>query len=121
MKNQKMIDDFIAAWGALDIEAILDCFTEDAVYINMPIDPPNRGKQEMRTFIEGFTANCTEAEFIVHHQTESEDGCVLMNERTDRLKMGDNWVELPVMGVFEFRGGKICAWRDYFDMAQFAS
>jgi limonene-1,2-epoxide hydrolase len=20
------------------------------------------------------------------------------------------------MGIFEFRGGKICGWRDYFDM-----
>lgn len=117
MINQALMDNFLAAWAALDIDAILDCFTEDAVYINIPIDPPNNGKQEMRAFIEGFTATCTRAEFIVHHQTESPDGRVLMNERTDHLQMGDTEIVIKVMGVFEFRDGKICAWRDYFDMA----
>lgn len=24
---------------------------------------------------------------------------------------------LPIVGVFEIRGGKISAWRDYFDLA----
>jgi limonene-1,2-epoxide hydrolase len=28
-------------------------------------------------------------------------------------------VELPVMGTFEVKDGKIAAWRDYFDMKQF--
>lgn len=34
-------------------------------------------------------------------------------------KFGDPSVELPVMGAFELSDGKISAWRDYFDMAQF--
>ena len=33
--------------------------------------------------------------------------------------MPDRTVSLPVMGVFELADGKITAWRDYFDMAQF--
>jgi limonene-1,2-epoxide hydrolase len=28
---------------------------------------------------------------------------------------------LPVMGIFEVHAGKITAWRDYFDMAQFTA
>jgi limonene-1,2-epoxide hydrolase len=28
-------------------------------------------------------------------------------------------IDLPVMGTFEIRDGKIAAWRDYFDMAMF--
>jgi limonene-1,2-epoxide hydrolase len=51
----------------------------------------------------------------VHHQAESPRGAVL-NERTDRFKLDERWIELPVMGVFELRGGKISAWRDYFDL-----
>ena len=61
----------------------------------------------------------SEINFIVHNQVEGADG-IVMNERTDILQMGDNRVELPVMGVFELQGGKISAWRDYFDMASFA-
>jgi limonene-1,2-epoxide hydrolase len=43
----------------------------------------------------------------------------VLNERTDRFRIGDRWMEAGVMGVFELRDGRIQAWRDYFDMAQF--
>lgn len=118
--NAAITDSFIKAWCDLDLEAILDHFTEDAAYANVPMGPPHVGKDAIREFIGGFISTCTEIEFIVHHQVEGSSGTV-MNERTDRLVMGDNPVELPVMGVFEFRDGKICAWRDYFDMAAFSS
>jgi limonene-1,2-epoxide hydrolase len=42
-----------------------------------------------------------------------------MNERVDVFEMGGKHVEVPVAGVFEIRGGKIAAWRDYFDLATF--
>lgn len=120
MSNNSVITkDFIAAWSEMDIDKIMNFFTEDAVYINIPMDPPNHGKAEIRTFIEGFMGMASGMEFIVHHQLEGADGMV-MNERTDRLCLNDKWIELPVMGVFEFRDGKISAWRDYFDMAKFS-
>lgn len=119
MANADITKDFIQAWKSMDIDAIMTFFTDDAVYINIPMDPPNRGKAEIRTFIEGFMGSVSELEFIVHHQVEGPDG-IVMNERTDRLNFHGKLVELPVMGVFEFRDAKICAWRDYFDMGQFS-
>lgn len=118
--NGQVVAAFIDTWKTMDVDAIVDFFTEDAVYINVPMDPPNRGKAEIRTFIEGFMGMASAIEFIVHHQLEGAEG-VVMNERTDRLHMNGDWVELPVMGVFELQGGKISAWRDYFDLAQFSS
>ena len=44
-----------------------------------------------------------------------------MTERVDIFKLPGKSFELPVMGTFELRGGKIHAWRDYFDMNQFTS
>ena len=117
--NADITDGFIKAWCDRDLDAIMEHFTEDAVYINIPMEPANEGKEAIRAFIDGFIGTTTEIEFIVHNQVEGPDG-IVMNERTDRLKMGEQWVELPVMGVYEFRDGKICAWRDYFDMAPFA-
>lgn len=117
--NASITTDFINAWTAMDLDAIMSFFTEDAVYINIPMEPVNNGKAEIRAFIEGFMGATTAMEFIIHNQVEGSDG-IVMNERTDRLEMGGKWVELPVMGVFEFRDGKICAWRDYFDMAKFS-
>jgi limonene-1,2-epoxide hydrolase len=33
--------------------------------------------------------------------------------------MKGQWLDLPVMGVFEVKDGKIAAWRDYFDAQMF--
>ena len=117
--NSKLIDEFMQAWRDLDLDAIMGHFTEDAAYANVPMGPPNVGKAAIRAFIEGFLGSTTEINFIVHHQVEGASG-IVMNERTDVLVMDGKRVELPVMGVFEFQGGKISAWRDYFDMAAFA-
>ncbi|HEY5024899.1 MAG TPA: limonene-1,2-epoxide hydrolase family protein, partial [Acidimicrobiales bacterium] len=43
---------------------------------------------------------------------------VVLTERIDTFTVGDLVAALPVMGTFEVRDGKICAWRDYFDLAQ---
>jgi limonene-1,2-epoxide hydrolase len=46
---------------------------------------------------------------------------VVMTERVDVFTLPGESFELQVMGTFEVSGGKISAWRDYFDMNQFAS
>ena len=46
---------------------------------------------------------------------------MVMNERTDRFLINDDWVEIQVMGIFEVVDGKIAHWRDYFDMAKFSA
>ena len=45
----------------------------------------------------------------------------MLTEQLDRFLLGGNWVNLPVLGAFEFKGDRISAWRDYFDMNQFTS
>jgi len=93
-------------------------FSADAIYTNIPMDPPNIGLEAIREAINGFLAMASEVEFIVHHQGESSAG-VVMNERTDRFLINGKWIELPVMGIFELSDGKITGWRDYFDLGQF--
>jgi len=117
-RNSDTIDRFIAAWAKKDVELIMSFFTPDAVYINVPIEPPNVGREMIRKTIDSFVGMAEAIEFRVHHQGESPKGVVL-NERTDRFKIGGRWVEAGVVGVFELEGDKIKAWRDYFDLAQF--
>jgi limonene-1,2-epoxide hydrolase len=114
-ENGKIVDAFIQSWKERNVDKIMGFFTDDAVYSNVPIEPENRGKEAIRKAIDGFASMASAIEFVVHQQAENARGTVL-NERTDRFKLGDKWIELPVMGVFEFRGGKISAWRDYFDL-----
>lgn len=113
-----LVRNFCAAWGAGDLDALLDYFTDDAVYHNMPIDPVT-GKDAIRATIEGFTAGVEKIEFRVHHIVA--EGNIVMTERTDAFFAGERTIELPVMGTFEVTDGKIAAWRDYFDLNQFMS
>ena len=118
--NTDLIDEFVSAWTTMDLDTIMDFFSDDCVYTNIPIDPPNEGAEAIRKTIEGFMGMAQKIEFVVHHQTENAQG-VVMNERTDRFLIDEKWAEAPVMGVFEIEGGKIKAWRDHFDMAQFGA
>ena len=115
--NSDIITDFKDCWGRKDIDGIMAHFSEDAIYINIPMEPANEGVTAIRAFIEGFIGMASDIEFIVHHQIDNGQG-IIMNERTDRFFINDGWLELQVMGIFELANGKITHWRDYFDMAK---
>ncbi len=119
MDAGRIVTDFCAAWGRGDVEAIVEAFTEDAVYHNIPM-APCQGKAAIRAFVAGLFENTASAvHFDIRHQVVN--GTLVLNERVDTLVMKSGDVELPVCGVFELTpDGKIAAWRDYFDMAKFA-
>jgi limonene-1,2-epoxide hydrolase len=117
--NMKLVEDFVGAFNANDLEAIMSFFTDDAIYHNIPMAPVS-GLEAIRTVISGFLGMSSEIEWIVHNAAASAEGVVL-NERTDRFLVNGKWIELPVMGAFEIHAGKIAKWRDYFDMNQFQS
>jgi limonene-1,2-epoxide hydrolase len=119
MTPSEVVSAFCAAWADGDLDAILEFFTPDAVYHNIPIAPVT-GVDQIRATIEGFTGGVDKIEFRVLHQTAN--GNIVMNERVDAFISAAKTIELPVMGVFEVTAdGKIAAWRDYFDLNQFMS
>ncbi len=118
-EHTAIVRDFIAAWSDFDLDKVMGFFTPDCVYHNMPLEPV-QGTEAIRKVIEGFAGMASKIDWVLHHIAESPDG-VVTTERTDRFLFGERWVELPVMGAFELADGKIRAWRDYFDMAQFQS
>lgn len=115
--NTDIVAKFLEAWSRNQLDELMSYFGADAVYHNIPVDPVV-GVEAIRAVIQGFAGMASEIEWVTRSIAENADGVVL-TERLDRFKMGDKWVELPVMGAFELREGKIAAWRDYFDMAQF--
>jgi limonene-1,2-epoxide hydrolase len=65
-----------------------------------------------------MTNGVDEVEFETHRQISTAN--MVMNERTDRFRIGTAWIALPVAGVFEVGSdGRIVLWRDYFDFATF--
>src|SRR5262245_37945640 len=104
-RNVELVRHFCNAFSRRDPEEILDFFTEDAVYHNMPM-PPVQGKAGIKGVLDIFLKPAASAEFIILKIAEGEDGAVL-TERLDKFSLGGKNVELPVMGVFEVEGGKI--------------
>jgi limonene-1,2-epoxide hydrolase len=112
--NIDTITSFCATWSEpkLDVGKVLEFFTDDAVYHNMPIQPI-QGKDAIKGVIEQFMTPFDRCDWRVEHIAASGD--VVLTERIDRF-LGAKTVELPVMGVFQLKDGKISAWRDYFDL-----
>lgn len=118
MTNSQVVLDFIRAWEARDVEAILGMMAQDVLYHNIPM-PPMTGHAAVRQFIAPFLAMSRRVEWQVHAIAETPDGRVL-TERTDIFELANGrTVTLPVMGAFEITDGRIIRWRDYFDLAQF--
>jgi limonene-1,2-epoxide hydrolase len=119
----EVVRSFCAAWsnnaGAAELAAF---FTEDAVYHNIPLAPIN-GRQDIADAITSVLRpgppGIEGIEFRVINI--AANGPVVMTERVDVFTLPGRTFELPVMGTFEVSGGKISAWRDYFDMNQFTS
>jgi limonene-1,2-epoxide hydrolase len=110
------VTEFIRRIEAKDVDGALALCADDLEYDNVPM-PTANGKEATRAFLGPFIEGATAIEWIVHRQTAAGD--VVMNERTDRFRLGDRWLEIAVAGVWELRYGKIALWRDYFDLGQF--
>jgi limonene-1,2-epoxide hydrolase len=111
-----LVTTFCAAWERMDPAELAGYFAEDGVYHNIPMEPAV-GSAAIEQLLVGMKSMISAIRFEVHRQVA--DGGLVMNERTDHVTMGERSIDLPVMGVFEIEDGRIKAWRDYFDMAQF--
>ncbi|MEZ5144700.1 MAG: limonene-1,2-epoxide hydrolase family protein [Acidimicrobiales bacterium] len=116
MTPEEVVSEFIRRIGAMDLDGACQLVTDDCEYDNVPMGKgfgPDGIKAVLAPMVEGLD----EVEFVVHRQAVSGD--VVMNERSDRFRSGETWLDLPVAGVFEVGDdGRIRLWRDYFDMGQ---
>jgi len=117
MTPSETVTAFIAAVERKDIAEAVSLAAADISYENMPISPVV-GHEALAATLEMFLASATEVDWQILSQYEV--GSVVFNERLDRFRIGDGWLELPIAGVFHIdEDGKIAVWRDYFDMASY--
>jgi limonene-1,2-epoxide hydrolase len=114
---EKVVHDFCNVCPKGNLDEIMAFFTEDAVYHNIPMDAA-KGKAAIRAVINTFLPAAKKIEFKILKTAAA--GNVVFNERVDIFDLKDGkHISLPVAGVFEVTGGKISAWRDYFDLAMY--
>jgi limonene-1,2-epoxide hydrolase len=117
-ENERVVDEFCKTWTTLNIDKVMEFFTDDAVYHNIPLKPA-KGKAEIRKTIDGFMPGTTKIEFKI--LSTASAGATVLNERVDSFIVNGNHVAVPVAGVFEISGRKIKAWRDYFDLQTYVN
>jgi limonene-1,2-epoxide hydrolase len=112
---ERVVLDMLDTFHKHDAEALRPFFTDDVVYHNIPMDPAV-GIEATIAFIDGFFGMFPNTVIETIHLAVRDN--VVLTERIDTFTVGDLVAALPVMGTFEVRDGRICAWRDYFDLAQ---
>jgi limonene-1,2-epoxide hydrolase len=110
--NDAMIREFLTAWERRDTEHIVDCFTDDGIYHSIPLTPI-AGRAAIREFVSKFV-DVPPGRLVVRNQIATDT--IVMNERTDHITLNGRPVTLPICGIFEIEGGRIKAWREYFDL-----
>jgi len=116
---REVVAAFIAAVERKDVDVAVALLADDVSYENMPMQPIV-GAASVRATLSAFLDAASEVDWPVLRELVAGD--VVMNERLDRFKIGDGWLELPVAGVFVVNdAGLITLWRDYFDMGSYMS
>lgn len=108
--------ELIETWTtSKDIDKVLTYLTDDIVWhYAAAIQPPKVGHAGAREFLEPFARRVKNPSWQVFDHAERGD--TLFVEGIDGFETRDGVkVIIPYMGVYKFRGDKICGWRDYFD------
>jgi len=120
MTPDELVRTFIKHIEGKDLESACALMTDDCEYDNVPMSKVF-GPEAVKQILAPFTAGCSEIDWVIVRQSSAGDmtSGIVLNERIDRFKMGERWIELPLAGVFEVKNGKIALWRDYFDLPTF--
>jgi limonene-1,2-epoxide hydrolase len=104
------------AWNVMELDEYRSLFDPQVDYRNIPLEGDRHiGPDAIHEVLSRFRAKW-DATLRVDNITAG--GNVVLTERTESFvhRAGTKpGFELPVMGAFEFRDGKITAWRDYFE------
>ena len=99
-------------WSTLDWDRILAWFAEDASFQSM-MREPTCGRDNIRELFTHAMQDVTRVKLHLRNLVAS--GNVVIAERVDEFEIAGRTGRLPVVGVLEFRDGRIAAWRDYYD------
>jgi limonene-1,2-epoxide hydrolase len=106
-------------WDTLARDDWHRLLTADCDYRNVPIEGDRHiGPDAVHDVIAPFGSRWEIEATIV---SIAAMGDVVLTERIERFvhrKGTRPTFDLPVMGAFELRDGKIAAWRDYFELSQ---
>ena len=112
--SRDVVIGFCNAFERRSAEDVLAYMAPDIVYQNVPL-PAMHGIDAAAKFLTPLLTKTIKIEFKVLSLAVSVSGNEVLTERLDRLHFSTGVVDIPLMGVFVVRNGKISEWRDYSD------
>ena len=110
----EIVVEFCAAFERCNSTDLFAFMGADIVYENVPL-PAMRGINAAASFLRPLLAKALRIEFKILNIAVSASGEQVLTERLDRLHFPAGTVDIPLMGIFVVREGKIVEWRDYAD------
>ncbi len=116
MTNEDTVRDFFAAIYRLDFDAVVEFFTEDGSYHDMPLPTdPTVGKEGIRRKLDYMIAGGVETmDYTIRHLVAAGDVVLVERSETWNFPSGAR-PTLRVMCAIELVDGKIKAWREYWN------
>ena len=118
--NEQAYLGLLRAWvhGGADAMCakIRELFTDTTVWVQ-PGLPTATGADEAIAIVQTWGAAFSSYDLEIRHVASTDDAVLVERFETFRNPDGSIFLALPVVGVAEFRDGKIAHWREYYDSA----
>ncbi len=116
-RNQELATRVCEGWSTFSREDFSQVFAADVEYQNMPMPEVQRGPDAVYEVLRRIPPRFEVKLKLLHLLVDDR---IAMAERLETFTPRDGAApfDLAVLGIFEFAGGKIRAWRDYFDLRQ---
>ena len=95
---------------------IRELFTDTTVWVQ-PGLPTTTGPDEAIAIVQSWGAGFASYEVEIRHVASTDTAVLIERFETFKHADGSIFLALPVVGVAEFRDGKITTWREYYDSA----
>jgi steroid delta-isomerase-like uncharacterized protein len=121
-ESKKLLRKWIDAFTKKDLEAVMDCYADDAVNFQVAAGEPAVGKEQIRKDTIEFFKGFPDSYSIVENIAADEDwaawewlgGGSFTGEFYGSQPTGKSY-ELRGCGFFQFKDGKIILQRGYWD------
>jgi ketosteroid isomerase-like protein len=111
------VRDFYAAYKARDTNRMAQFYTADATLVDPTFELDLKGPDQIRDLLAKALIKYETLEWQIAHTTPAGDDLVV--EGTMIGKVSGKTVRVPFVSIFHFRGEKISAQRDMFDVLHF--
>jgi ketosteroid isomerase-like protein len=124
--NVDFVQSLYAPFGRGDIATIINALAPDIDWFvngrreDYPLLGPRKGPAEVQQFFHGIAENQETVEFSPREFYEAENRVFVLGRYVWKLRKTGRSVAAEWVHVFTIRNGKVVAFREFTDTAQFA-